>query len=245
MGAGAGTDLTLRQHGRDEGQLRDRPAACCPTWRATRRSRRRRSSGSGSRCCPSLQVSLEDPEFIADAVFDRLVYGFHPVRPAGHRHARDARRDHARRSRRVSPPYFAPNNAILAIVGDVTAEEAFDGVDEASSATGSGATCRPTTFIAAARADAPRHRRQQARRRADRGARRPHRHSAQSPRLHGAQSGHPDSRRRGRQPPAPGAADRARPDLRRAGRHGHAARTAATSRPRPTRGPTRPAKCCG
>ena len=25
-----------------------------------------------------LQVSFEDPEFIANAVFDRLVYGFHP-----------------------------------------------------------------------------------------------------------------------------------------------------------------------
>ena len=26
----------------------------------------------------ALQVSLEDPDFVADAVFDRLVYGFHP-----------------------------------------------------------------------------------------------------------------------------------------------------------------------
>ena len=26
----------------------------------------------------SLQVSFDDPGFIADAVFDRLVYGFHP-----------------------------------------------------------------------------------------------------------------------------------------------------------------------
>ena len=61
MGAGAGTDLTLRQHGRDEGQLRDRACACCPTWRGIRRSRRRKSSASGSRCCRACRSASRIP----------------------------------------------------------------------------------------------------------------------------------------------------------------------------------------
>ena len=73
----------------------------------------------------SLQVSAEDPEYVATAVFDRLVYGFHPyglpstgtpVTLAGI--TRDDLRAFHRR-------YFVPNNMILAIVGDVTSKEAF------------------------------------------------------------------------------------------------------------------------
>ena len=41
--------------------------------------RQRQQSLSGMR------VSYDDPEFLANAVFDRLVYGSHPVRPAGRR----------------------------------------------------------------------------------------------------------------------------------------------------------------
>jgi zinc protease len=74
----------------------------------------------------ALQVSLEDPDFIADAVFDRLVYGFHPY---GLPHtgtpetiAGITRQDLLAFHKK----YFVPNNAILAIVGDVTADEAFN-----------------------------------------------------------------------------------------------------------------------
>jgi zinc protease len=76
------------------------------------------------RALSSLQVSLEDPDFIAGAVLNRLIYGFHPYGfPDGGmpdtlgRLTRDDLREFHRR-------YFAPNNCILAIVGDVTTEEA-------------------------------------------------------------------------------------------------------------------------
>jgi zinc protease len=71
-----------------------------------------------------LQVSLEDPDFIASVVLNRLIYGFHPYGfpdsgmpdTIGRITREDLREFHRR--------YFVPNNCILAIVGDVTAEEA-------------------------------------------------------------------------------------------------------------------------
>jgi zinc protease len=72
----------------------------------------------------NLTVSLEDPGFIAGAVLNRLIYGFHPygfpdsgMPDTIGKITRDDLREFHRR-------YFAPNNAILAIVGDVTADEA-------------------------------------------------------------------------------------------------------------------------
>jgi len=76
----------------------------------------------------SLQVSFDDPDFIANAVFDRLVYGFHPygMPQSGTPETLAA----ITRADLVAfhQKYFVPNNAILAIVGDVTAEEAFASV---------------------------------------------------------------------------------------------------------------------
>jgi zinc protease len=71
----------------------------------------------------NLGVSLESPDFIARAVLNRLIYGFHPygVPDTGlpDTIAKITRDDlvefHSR--------YFAPNNSILAIVGDVTTDE--------------------------------------------------------------------------------------------------------------------------
>ena len=75
-----------------------------------------------------LRVSLEDPEFLANAVFDRLVYGFNSYGvPDG---GTPVTMEGITRDDLVAlhDRYFVPNNAILAIVGDVTAEEAFDTV---------------------------------------------------------------------------------------------------------------------
>ena len=79
----------------------------------------------------AMRVSYEDPDFIAGTVFDRLVYGFHPYgkpdggtpESLGALTRADLQAFHKR--------WFVPNNAILAIVGDVTADEAFAGAERA------------------------------------------------------------------------------------------------------------------
>ncbi len=78
-----------------------------------------------------LKVSYDDPDYLAGVVFDRLVYGFHPYgKPDSgtpESIAAVTREDLLAFHRR----WFGPNNAILAIVGDVSAEEAFAGAERA------------------------------------------------------------------------------------------------------------------
>ena len=77
----------------------------------------------------SLQVNFQDPDYIANVLFDRLVYGFHPYGLPNNGTpdtlAGLTRGDLQAYHRR----YFVPNNMILAIVGDVTSEEAFAGAE--------------------------------------------------------------------------------------------------------------------
>ncbi len=79
----------------------------------------------------SLQVSYDDPSYIADLVFDRLVFGFHPYgRPnegTPESIGRITRDDLVAFER----TWFVPNNALLAVVGDLTADEAFAAADRA------------------------------------------------------------------------------------------------------------------
>jgi zinc protease len=90
-----------------------------PAFAATEIERQRQQTVS------SLRVNVEDPEYVANSVFDRLVYGFHPYGMPDigtpETLASITRQDIVAFHQR----YFTPNNAILAIVGDVTAEEAF------------------------------------------------------------------------------------------------------------------------
>jgi zinc protease len=78
-----------------------------------------------------LKVSYDDPEYLAGVVFDRLVYGFHPYgRPdAGTPQSIAAitRQDLVA----FHKTWFGPNNAILAIVGDVSPDDAFAGAERA------------------------------------------------------------------------------------------------------------------
>jgi zinc protease len=79
----------------------------------------------------SLEVSYDDPSYLASAVFDRIVFGLHPYgRPNEGTRASIAKltRDDLIAFHRT---WFAPNNALLAIVGDLTADEAFAAADRA------------------------------------------------------------------------------------------------------------------
>ena len=78
----------------------------------------------------ALDVRSRDPRSIAAAVFDRIVYGQHPYgAPEDGTAASIAA---IRRSDLVAfhSQYFVPNNAILAVVGDLTADEAFSAVNK-------------------------------------------------------------------------------------------------------------------
>jgi zinc protease len=78
-----------------------------------------------------LRVSYDDPGYLANIVFDRLVFGLHPYgRPQTGTPATLAAltRDDLLAFHKE---WFGANNAILAVVGDVTPEEAFAGAARA------------------------------------------------------------------------------------------------------------------
>ena len=71
----------------------------------------------------ALQVGYDDPDYIANLVFDRLVFGFHPYgRP------NEGTPDSIGRITRddlvtFHRTWFVPNNALIAVVGDLSAAE--------------------------------------------------------------------------------------------------------------------------
>ncbi len=76
----------------------------------------------------ALRVSYEDPAYVADVVFDRLVYGPHPYGAPGNGTPSSVealtRDDLVAFHRR----YYVPNNCLMAVVGDITSEEAMAAV---------------------------------------------------------------------------------------------------------------------
>jgi zinc protease len=130
MGTGAGTDLSFINAVVMKDSLNfslDMVAdvAQNPAFAPEEIERQRQQVLSG------MQVSYDDPEFLADSVFDRLVYGFHPYgRPqtGTPQSIAAVTRDDLLSFHRK---WFGANNAILAIVGDVTADEAFAGAERA------------------------------------------------------------------------------------------------------------------
>jgi len=73
----------------------------------------------------SLTVNAQDPDYVASMVLDRLVYGFHPYGLPGTGTTESLPGITPADLHAFHDHYFAPNNAILAVVGDVTAVDAF------------------------------------------------------------------------------------------------------------------------
>jgi zinc protease len=130
IGAGSGTDLTFITGLVMKGSFAlgldlVSDLAQNPAFAPQEIERQRQQVLSG------LKVSYDDPEYLAGVVFDRLVYGFHPYgKPDSGTPASigSITRDDLVQFHRT---WFGANNAILAIVGDVTPEEAFAGAERA------------------------------------------------------------------------------------------------------------------
>ena len=129
LGTGAGTDLTYINAvvmNDSYGVALDLVADIVqrPTFAAEEIERQRQQALS------ALKVSAEDPEQVAGQVIDRLIYGFHPYGMPGNGTAaslaaltRDDFVDFHRK-------YFVPNNALVAVVGDISADTAMAGLEK-------------------------------------------------------------------------------------------------------------------
>ena len=130
LGTGAGSDLTfinavVMKDSLNVGLDLVSDVAQHPAFAADEIERQRQQMLSG------LRVSYEDPEYLANMVFDRLVYGFHPYgKPQT---GTPATLSAIGRDDVIAfhKKWFGANNAILAIVGDVKPEEAFAGAERA------------------------------------------------------------------------------------------------------------------
>ena len=101
MGTGAGTDLSylnmvVMKDSFEAGLRMLSDMARHPAFSPAEIDRQRQQMLSG------LQVSFEDPDYVANAVFDRLVYGFHPYGLPQTGTPDTIAAHHARRSARVS-----------------------------------------------------------------------------------------------------------------------------------------------
>jgi zinc protease len=78
----------------------------------------------------ALKVAADDPGAVADRVINRLIYGFHPYGMPGagttESLAAMTREDFVDFHKK----YFVPNNALIAVVGDITAADAMAGLEK-------------------------------------------------------------------------------------------------------------------
>jgi zinc protease len=130
MGVGAGTDLTsmfaaVMKDSLDAGLDILADVARNPAFAQEEIERQRQQMVS------AMKVSYEDPDYIADTVFDRLVYGFHPYGKPDSGTPESLASITQKDLQGFHQRWFGPNNAILAIVGDVTPEQAFAGAERA------------------------------------------------------------------------------------------------------------------
>jgi zinc protease len=79
----------------------------------------------------SLQVANDDPDYIASVVFDRLVFGRHPYGRPGQGTVESIERITREDIAAFHRQWFVPNNSLMAIVGDLTPDEAFAAAERA------------------------------------------------------------------------------------------------------------------
>ncbi len=130
LGTGAGTDLSyanvvVMTDGLAVGFDLLNDVIRQPSFQGDELERQRQQAISG------LKVSYDDPDFVAGLVFDRLVYGFHPYGMPNNGTPESLQAIGVEDLQAFHRTYYAPNNAILAIVGDVTPDEAFASAERA------------------------------------------------------------------------------------------------------------------
>lgn len=90
---------------------------CRPSFAPEELERQRQQVLSG------LKVAYEDPSYLADLVFDRLVYGAHPYGLPGNGTVASVQALTRDDLAAFHAAHYAPNNTLLAVVGDVEVEE--------------------------------------------------------------------------------------------------------------------------
>jgi zinc protease len=130
LGAGAGSDVTfasavVMKDSFDLGLDLLSDIVRNPAFHEEELDRQRQQAMSG------LTVGYQDPDLVAGLVFDRLVYGFHPYGMPNSGTPDSLQSITSADLHAFHRQFFAPNNAILAVVGDVTAPEAFNGAERA------------------------------------------------------------------------------------------------------------------
>jgi zinc protease len=78
----------------------------------------------------ALKVSADDPEAVAGRVIDRLIYGFHPYGLPGSGTAESLSGLTRQDFLDFHKSYYVPNNALIAVVGDITPDEAMAGLEK-------------------------------------------------------------------------------------------------------------------
>lgn len=78
----------------------------------------------------ALKVSAEDPDSVADRVIDRLIYGFHPYGMPGAGTPESLASLTRQDLLDYHKKYFVPNNALLAVVGDIKPDDAMAGLEK-------------------------------------------------------------------------------------------------------------------
>jgi zinc protease len=129
LSAGAGTDLSfintiLMKDDYETGLALMADVVRRPTFLQAEIDRQRQQALS------ALKVAAEDPDSVAGMVIDRLIFGFHPYGMPGSGTPESlqslTRADFVDFHKR----HFIPNNALVAVVGDITAAAAMAGIEK-------------------------------------------------------------------------------------------------------------------